>query len=57
MTGELPTALTMMALVMLIPALTVTTTCFTKVVVVLLILRNALGIQQTPRTWCSTPCR
>ncbi len=48
MNGELPTLIAAMAMVSLIPFLTVTTTCFTKIVIVLLILRNALGIQQTP---------
>jgi type III secretion protein R len=48
MAGELPTLIVAMAIVSLIPFLTVTTTCFTKIVVILLILRNALGIQQTP---------
>jgi type III secretion protein R len=48
MDGTLPTLIAAMAVVSLIPFLTVTTTCFTKIVVILLILRNALGIQQTP---------
>ena len=38
----------LMTVIVLIPSILVMTTCFTRIVVVLSILRNALGLQQTP---------
>ncbi|NCA68191.1 MAG: flagellar biosynthetic protein FliP [Clostridia bacterium] len=37
-----------MSLIMLIPSILIMTTCFTRIIIVLSILRNALGLQQTP---------
>jgi flagellar biosynthetic protein FliP len=37
-----------MTLLMLIPSILIMTTCFTRIIIVLSILRNALGLQQTP---------
>lgn len=47
MSGLTP-LLTLMTFVGLIPLLAVVSTAFTKITIVLLIVRNALGIQQTP---------
>jgi len=38
----------LMTVIVLVPSLLVMTTCFTRIVVVLSLLRNALGLQQTP---------
>lgn len=38
----------MMTLIVLIPSILIMTTCFTRIIIVLSILRNALGLQQTP---------
>jgi flagellar biosynthetic protein FliP len=38
----------MMTLIALIPSILIMTTCFTRIIIVLSILRNALGLQQTP---------
>ncbi|HPT85460.1 MAG TPA: flagellar type III secretion system pore protein FliP [Bacillota bacterium] len=38
----------LMTVIVLVPSILVMTTCFTRIVVVLSLLRNALGLQQTP---------
>jgi type III secretion protein R len=47
-TTLLPTYIVMTAVVAAIPLLVASATAFTKISVVLLIVRNALGVQQTP---------
>jgi type III secretion protein R len=44
----LPTFVLVSAFLSLVPFLAVAASCFTKITIVLLIIRNALGIQQTP---------
>jgi type III secretion protein R len=44
----LPTFVIVTVFMSLVPFLAVATSCFTKITIVLLIVRNALGIQQTP---------
>jgi type III secretion protein R len=44
----LPTFVVVTVFLSLIPFLAVAVSCFTKITIVLLIVRNALGIQQTP---------
>ncbi|MDR6206600.1 type III secretory pathway component EscR [Paraburkholderia graminis] len=42
----------------LVPFVAMVVTSYAKIVVVLGLLRNALGVQQVPpRTWCSTAWR
>jgi type III secretion protein R len=48
MTGSLTSLLAISAFVGLFPVLAVAVTSYTKITVVLLIVRNALGVQQTP---------
>jgi flagellar biosynthetic protein FliP len=38
----------LMTVIVLIPSILIMTTCFTRIVIVLSLLRNALGLQQTP---------
>ncbi len=38
----------LMTVIVLIPSILIMTTCFTRIIIVLSILRNALGLQQTP---------
>ena len=38
----------LLTLISLIPSVLIMTTCFTRIIIVLSILRNALGLQQTP---------
>lgn len=38
----------MMTLLMLLPSILIMTSCFTRIIIVLSFLRNALGLQQTP---------
>lgn len=45
---SLSTALALATLIAFIPLIAVVATCYTKLAVVLLIVRNAIGIQQTP---------
>jgi type III secretion protein R len=46
--SALPTFVIVTASLSLLPFLAVAASCFTKIAIVLLIVRNALGIQQTP---------
>lgn len=38
----------MLTLLMLLPSILIMTTCFLRIIIVLSLLRNALGLQQTP---------
>lgn len=40
--------LTLLTLIVLLPSILVMMTCFTRIVIVLSLLRNAMGLQQTP---------
>ncbi|MFV0517501.1 MAG: flagellar type III secretion system pore protein FliP [Aminipila sp.] len=40
--------LTLITLIMLLPSILIMMTCFTRIVIVLSLLRNAMGLQQTP---------
>lgn len=40
--------LTLLTLITLLPSILIMTTCFTRIVIVLSLLRNAMGLQQTP---------
>ena len=42
----------MFTMLALVPSIILMTTCFTRIIIVLSFLRNALGLQQTPLTRC-----
>ena len=47
----------LLSLFTLLPAALMTTTCYTRVIIVLSFVRQGLATQQVPRTWCSPAWR
>lgn len=58
--NQVPTLeiLLLLTIVALLPSLIIMMTSFSRTVIILSFLRNALGIQQTPPIWCWSgfPC-
>lgn len=47
----------LLTIIALLPSIVVMVTSFTRIIIILSFLRNAMGIQQVPPTWYWLVCR